>query len=147
MKRRKFIGMVSVGAAAVTVGTYISCSSFDNAVRSIIVREMSVFGYKVEVKEVMAFVAGANKARLWESFPILKKELLRWYAQFEGLGIKLPASDKYKWAKQEIVRQFLFSTNFFYEGMDVSKPMHYLRIYNPYDVPCCNPFSNMYYPG
>jgi len=145
MKRRKFIGIVSVGTATVIAGSYISFSGFDTAIKKILTNYTKMLKLNISDKEISSFIIGANKAKLWESYSFLKKELIKWHANIENIGFSLPSIDQYKWYKQEIERQFLFSTSFFYNGMDTTKPVYYLRIYNPYNTPCCNPFSNTYY--
>lgn len=100
---------------------------------------------KVEKKEIAAFLEGADKAGLWNSYSFRKREVIKWFSLFEDWGIPLPPHAGYSWYKKEIIRHFLFATNFFYDGMDTDKPVTYTQIYNPYFKPCCNPFSNLYF--
>lgn len=46
----------------------------------------------------------------------------------------------------DMVQDYLLSTDFFRNRMDEQKPLKYLGLYNPYKTPCANPFSNLYYP-
>lgn len=146
MKRRRFIGIIGIGTVAIASGSYISFSDFDNAIKKIITDEIGVFKLKVDETEIFAFIKDANKAGLWSTYSVLKKELIKLCTAFENMGLPLHLIARYKWYRNEIVQQFLFSTSFFYDGMDEKKPVRYLRIYDPYTTPCCNPFSNLYYP-
>jgi hypothetical protein len=143
MKRRKFLGVIGVSTIAVAFGSYISFSGFEKSVLRVIVEGTKTL--KVNREEIVLFIKGANKARLWDSYSISKKELIKWCSLLDEMKIPLPFIARYKWYKQEIINQFLFSTSFFYTGMDESKPVRYLSIYDPYSKPCCNPFSNLYY--
>jgi len=145
MKRRKFIGIIGVGIAVTAGGSYLCFEGFDNAIERILKGEIKDLKLKVDDREIVLFLNGAKQAGLWESYSISKKELIRWCAALENLGIRLDSFERYKWCKEEIIQQFLLSTSLFYGGMDSNKPIHYLRIYDPYTTPCCNPFSNLYY--
>ncbi len=145
MKRRKFIGVIGIGTAAIATGGYISFSDFDDAVKRVITQEAGALKLKVDTKEIDSFVVGAREFGLWDTYSFNKKELIKWFSRIGNLGKSLPLFYKFNRYKQEILHHFLFASSFFYDGMDVNKPVRYLRIYDPYSTPCCNPFSNLYY--
>ena len=58
----------------------------------------------------------------------------------------LPYTVNYNAYRNKIVLIFLLSTNFFVNRMDESKPVYFTSVYDPYQIPCSNPFSNLFYP-
>lgn len=47
---------------------------------------------------------------------------------------------------QELVENYLLSTDFFVNKMDESREVNYISLYTPYLRPCAHPFSAMHYP-
>jgi hypothetical protein len=45
-----------------------------------------------------------------------------------------------------ITQEYLLSTDFFRNKMDESRIVKYIGFYNPYQMPCTNPFSSTFYP-
>lgn len=39
-------------------------------------------------------------------------------------------------------QQFLLSSDFFWQGADVAKTVRYRAYYDPYELPCANPFAH-----
>lgn len=144
MNRRKFIGIIGVGAIGITAGSVIVFSDFEKAIKGVIKGEANKLQLKISDKEIDLFIEGARQLALWDSYSVRKIETIKWSFHIDKLGLSFLLWNRYQWYKQEIMQQFLFSSSFFYDGMDESKPIRYLRIYDPYTTPCCNPFSNLY---
>lgn len=47
----------------------------------------------------------------------------------------------------DLANRYLLSTDFFRNKMDENAEVKYLGLYNPYKIPCSNPFSHLYYPS
>lgn len=46
----------------------------------------------------------------------------------------------------DVVRTYLLSTDFFTHRMDEGRTVRYVGFYNPYKMPCLNPFSSFVHP-
>lgn len=144
--RRNFI-KYSILAGAGIVGAssigYLSIPKYDSILKKILINDLS--GLILKPDAIDRFVADAiNENTFGHSFA--KKEMMRVYHYIANSRIPLPFKYKYEQYRADIVGKFLLSTDFFYNKMDETKQITYLRIYNPYKFPCGNPFSNLFYP-
>jgi hypothetical protein len=144
MKRREFIWVGTIAALGVSVGGYVFFSSFERLVRKIIFKDTQ--GLSVSSEEITKFLLDTRKTHTLEMFSFSKKELIKWSYYLDNPLIHMPYEAKYNVYRSQIVGLFLLSTDFFQNKMDPKRPIHYVKIYNPYFTPCSNPFSNLYYP-
>jgi hypothetical protein len=81
------------------------------------------------------------------NFSPSKVKLIGLYNQLQQIGIKTgPYYNKYIRYRAEIVGNFLLSTDFFWNKLNITDQIKYSgRIFTPYSYPCGNPFSNRYY--
>jgi len=42
---------------------------------------------------------------------------------------------------EEVAKLFLLSSDFFWNGSDITREVKYIKFYNPYTRPCANPFA------
>lgn len=145
MKRRNFIGLITLGVAGAAVGGYIVLENFEKFARKIIVKDTA--SLKINPAEIDKFMAAAAKKNVWgDLFPFHHKQLLKWHYYINNGMFTLPYLANYNAYRNKIVMTFLLSTNFFIDKMDESKPVHFTNLYDPYQIPCSNPFSNIFYP-
>ena len=62
------------------------------------------------------------------------------YERTELLNLIIPSS-KFRGFEESVVSTFLLSTDFFRKGGGASKEINYLQFYDPYTMPCANPFA------
>lgn len=145
MKRRNFIGLVTLGTAGALTGGYIFLENFEKFARKIIVKDTT--SLKVDPAEIDKFMAVAAKKNVWNDlFPFHHKQLIKWHYYINNGMFTLPYLANYNAYRNKIVMTFLLSTNFFMDKMDESKKVHFTNLYDPYQIPCSNPFSNIFYP-
>lgn len=145
MKRRNFIGLVTLGTAGVLTGGYIFLENFEKFARKVIVKDTA--SLKVDQVEIDKFMTAAAKKNVWNDlFPFHHKQLLKWHYYINNGMFTLPYLANYNAYRNKIVMTFLLSTNFFVDKMDESKKVHFTDLYDPYQIPCSNPFSNIFYP-
>jgi len=149
MKRRRFLGVGIVSAVGIAIGSYISFSSFEELIKGIIGEDTK--SLHISEKVVDDFLIAARSEHAWDKFPFFgsfsKEEFVKWGYRLSNPIFNLPYQTKLDVYRSEIVGLFLLSTNFFQNKMDTTKPIRFMRIYNPYFSPCANPFSNSYYPS
>lgn len=137
--------MVTLGTAGVLTGSYIFLENFEKFARKIIVKDTA--SLKVDPVEIDKFMVAAAKKNVWnELFPFHHKQLLKWHYYINNGMFTLPYRANYNDYRNKIVMTFLLSTNFFMNKMDESKKVHFTDLYDPYQIPCSNPFSNIFYP-
>lgn len=145
MKRRKFIGSLSLGAAGFIAGGYIFFEKFESLARKIIIADTS--SLNVSSTEIDKFFADVAKSRnAINSFPSSNQQLIKWHYHMDNSLFNLPYYSKYMQYRSKIVGFFLLSTDFFINKMDPAKPVKYRALYDPYQIPCSNPFSSTFYP-
>jgi hypothetical protein len=52
-------------------------------------------------------------------------------------------SREFRLFEEYVVGKFLISTDFFWRGADVTRPVRYLAFHDPYRAPCVNPFARL----
>jgi hypothetical protein len=60
---------------------------------------------------------------------------------YSFLGIDSSQSGKVN----QLVTSYLLSSDFFRNGMDESRVVKFVALYNPYTSPCAHPFSHVYF--
>jgi hypothetical protein len=135
MHRRKFLALSGLAAVAVSlpgVG-YISSSAKEAAV-SIIMEQFSYL--TLDKQGVEQFV----EEYLQLEMPSKTLDLKLRTASL--LGTKAHQS----YTVSTLTELYLLSTDFFRNKADESKVVKFVAYYNPYKIPCANPFSALYYP-
>ena len=145
MKRRNFIGVLTTGTAGVAAGGYIFFEKFERLVRKIIIEDTSSLNISIEEIDKYLLASEKNKS-LVNGLPFPNQQLLKWHYYLDNPLFSLPYYTKYTVDRSRIVGDFLLSTDFFINKMDPQKPVKYTTIYDPYQKPCSNPFSNLFYP-
>ena len=146
MTRRLFIilGLTFLGGSLLGL---LAFPSFNSVLKSILQKDLKFL--KIEPEEIQKFIDDADKKDFWKRNYYDSKKMLfiRIYYVLNNRLISIPYQFKYFQLKEKIVGEFLLSTSFFRNRMDESKPVKYMGLYNPYLMPCSNPFSNLYYPN
>ena len=112
-----------------------------NKIIESLIREDTSF-LKIPEETYQAFFS--KQKRYWNDINIYKKLLITGHYYF-GWIAELPYSKKYQEYRNQFVEKFLLSTDFFTNKMDESKEIQFIGLYQPYQKPCFNPFSNLYY--
>ncbi|MFT3746775.1 MAG: hypothetical protein QM768_00590 [Agriterribacter sp.] len=145
MRRRKFIGLVTFVTAGAGLAAYVFFENFEKFARKVI--QKNTDGLKIDPKEIDKFFAAAAKENLWNiNFPFHHRQILKWHYYIDNGIFTLPYIANYNTYKSKIVLTFLMSTDFFTNKMDESRAIKFTSIYDPYKIPCSNPFSNIFYP-
>ena len=147
MKRRTFLGLAGLATAGIAVGGYIAFQNFEKFARTIIVKDTA--SLKLDPSEIDKFfkaVSAGKRNVLDDLFPFHHRQLLKWHYYVDNGLFTLPYRVNYNAYRSKIVLIFLLSTNFFINRMDESKPVYFTSVYDPYKIPCSNPFSNLFYP-
>lgn len=132
MKRRKFITITTLTGliAGITSFRFIS-RSFDDAAADLIRDEVPYL--KLDEDGVRKFVSDFSKHK-----DRRYKFTIRGYS---FLGISSKRSGKVN----QLVTAYLLSSDFFANGMDESRTIRYVGLYDPYLRPCAHPFSHIHY--
>ena len=145
MRRRTFIGLLAVGTTGAVAGGYIYITGFDALARKIIVKDTA--SLKIAPGSIDQFLMDTSKYKKWEKlFSPLHQQLIKWHYYADNPLFTFPYASNYKMYRSRIVETFLLSTDFFIHKMDVNRQVNYRALYDPYLSPCCNPFSNLFYP-
>lgn len=136
MRRRKFLQIAGLGAAAVAVPSIsVYSASLEEATAGIILNQ---FGYlKINREGLAQFVTDYYKANGSTSLTMQLKTKFYYFFNVDP--------DRSKLVK-DLATSYLLSTDFFQNRMDESKEVKYLGWRDPHKAPCANPFSFLYYP-
>lgn len=146
IERRKFIKTSIIALAGLGTATglsYLAIPKYEAILKLILEHDLK--SLKIQTDAIDQFIEAALKEDLFGNSKA-KKEMIRIYHFMANTWFPLPYQYKYDQYRADIVGKFLLSTNFFYNKMDESKEIKYLRVYNAYKFPCGNPFSNLFYP-
>lgn len=132
IKRRKFLLFSGLGVltAAVTSFKFIT-TSFESAAAAMIKRELGFL--KLDEEGVERFVREYAKTK-----DTKYRLAMRGYS---FVGIKHTYSGKVN----QLLSNYLLSTDFFMNNMDETKVVKYVGLYDPYQRPCAHPFSHLHY--
>lgn len=146
MKRRNFIWLLTAGAAGAAAGGYVFFEKFEDLARKIIIKDTS--SLTISTEEIDKYLVASRKNKnLVNGLPFSNQQLLKWHYYLDNPLFSLPYNTKYKIDRSRIVGDFLLSTDFFTNKMDIKRPVKYIEVYDPYQRPCSNPFSNLFYPN
>jgi hypothetical protein len=143
MNRRKAFKLIGFSIFGISFGgaLYIYGKSFDEVVKDIILT--STDGLEINKSDIDLFIKDASNEKFWNYFGKHKKTFIKYHAMIDD-KLPLPYKNKYKSYSSKIVMQFLLSTDYFVNKMNIRK-VSYIQFHNPYKVSCGNPFTNMYY--
>jgi GTP cyclohydrolase FolE2 len=125
--------MAGVGAALVAIPAvgFIS-GSYEAAAKGLILNNLDYL--KLDEVGLEQFVTDYSKNKT-NNYRIKVRSLYLMRSRADQSGIVA-----------QMVYEYLHSTDFFRNKMDEQKPLKYVGMYNPYNMPCANPFSALYYP-
>jgi len=147
MHRRKLLKFAALGAAGILVssGAFVFFEKFDYLARKIVMKDTAMLNIDSTVYD--QFFSDVEKQRKWDKlFDKQHKHLLKWHYYIDNPLFRLHYASNYQVNRAKIVNTFLLSTDFFVNKMDVSRPIKYRMLFDPFLYPCSNPFSNLYYP-
>ena len=145
--RRTFIkfaigGVIAGGAGYAMLKMF---TPFEKTIAAVIFKNLE--GLNVNKEGVEKFAALAAKENPW-GIEGKAQKLLGLYSSVNVDSIPVPFKEQYKNYSDQIVEKFLLSSSFFINKMDESKEITFLgKIWSPYNMPCMNPFSSLYYPN
>lgn len=147
MKRRKFLTISGIGAAGVIVslGAFgITLPDMENLIVAMVKEDVSKL--KVSERDIKKYAADVMKNDPFR-FGEMKWKFLAAYTRLKPLGLPLPKRGLYTELRSVVTGNFLLSTNYFWEKLGDNDIVTYSgRVFTPYNYPCGNPFSNIYYP-
>ncbi len=133
MKRRKFLAVAGMGGLVAAVLSFrFVATSTEDAVVNRIIKELNFL--KLNRDGVVKFVADYT-ATMGKKAKLMLKS-------YSFMGMNASNSQKIN----TLLNAYMLSTDFFINGMDESKEVKYIGMYDPYNRPCAHPFSNAYYP-
>ncbi len=148
MSRRAFIISSTVGIFAVATGVWTIKSGYlnthDRMTKTIFaVFEKRLSYLKLDKTQVMTFIKDFITHPKNQGYLPKIRRLSFFYPLYAHTNLleKTSVASKIRSFEERIVTKFLFSTNFFREGADETKPVKYLSYYDPYKMPCQNPFA------
>lgn len=142
MKRRSFIKMLAAGTAILGVfGGIQLAQRREDLMEAIIRRKLSYL--KIESEGLNQYIQDFLQTRdkVWNK-SWSKLQAYDFYGKFHAI---IPVSEEsnfhfnYTDYTEDLVRNYLLSTDFFISGMDESKELEYLGFFNPHKYPCRNP--------
>ena len=148
MQRRKFLKFAALGAGGgiAAGGAFVYFENFDALARKIILNDTAML--KIEKKVYDAFFNDVEKQRKWDRvFQNQHQQLIKWHYYVDNPLFRLPYATSYEVNRSKLIATFLLSTDFFINKMDASKPISYRGLFDQYNGPCSNPFSDLYYPN
>ncbi|MBT1703805.1 hypothetical protein [Chryseosolibacter indicus] len=148
MKRRKFLAITGASAAGLvlSVGAFgVTLPGMEKLIVSMVKEDVSQLNVKQEdIKRYAADVVKHDPFRFGDK----KWKFLAAYSRLKPLGLPLPYEGLYTELRSIVTGNFLLSTNYFWEKLGDNDEVKYSgRIFTPYNYPCGNPFSNLYYPN
>lgn len=142
MKRRRFLGIFSLGLAGTALGL-VALPNFEKIVKKMI--EADTKDLSIEKGAIEKYIIDAKKKNVFQRFNLGKREFIRGHYFIDNRIFALPYQAKYSRYRSDLIAGFLLSTDFFANRMNTGKTIHYTSFYDPYFRPCSNPFSNIYY--
>jgi hypothetical protein len=145
MKRRTFIKagftLISVG-----IGAYLVFPTFKNAINKMLTKETS--NLLIQPGSINQFIMDAERERFWIRHSVEKKSfiIIHTYSP-DFLKNLIPYQKKYQFQKNQIIGQFLMSTDLFFNKTDLKQEVAYTEFYNPYKQACHNPFITPHFYG
>jgi len=145
--RRRFIQFSMAGIVAAGVGFGYFNATHYGIVRSVVRKRLApldipeemisrfVIDLEAQLEKYHENVSTATKIRLASIVSPL-------YEHTELFNSIPTVSEEFRKFEENVITRFLMSTDYFHDK-DVqakNKPISYLRYYNPFEIPCSNPF-------
>lgn len=142
MKRRNFLGILSIGAVGAAAVGAIALPDFEKTVSTILSYDTK--DLKISEGTIEIYVKEAQAKGIFNDLGFSKREFIR-INHLLGSPSFFPYRNKYEQYRSEIVGHFLLSTDFFSNKMNTDRTVKYVSFYDPYFRPCSHPFSNLFY--
>jgi len=148
MSRRAFIISSTVGIFAVAASVWTVKSGYlnthDRMTKTIFaVFEKRLSYLKWDKAQIMSFIKDFITHTRNKGYLKKVRSLSFFYPLYAHSNLleRTSLASKLHNFEERIITKFLLSTNFFREGADETKPVTYLSYYDPYKMPCQNPFA------
>ncbi|RKZ41103.1 MAG: hypothetical protein DRQ49_06120 [Gammaproteobacteria bacterium] len=148
LSRRAFIISSTVGIFAVATGIITVKSGYlnthDRMTKTIFaVFEKRLSYLKWDKAQVMSFIKDFITHTRNKGYLKKVRSLSFFYPLYAHSNLleRTSLASKLHNFEERIITKFLLSTSFFREGADETKPVKYLSYYDPYKMPCKNPFA------
>ncbi len=142
MQRKKFLKYLAGGIAVAFTGIAVT-PGFNQVLQKMIEEDTATL--PLEEGCVQKYLSVAEERQAWSVFSPSKQQFIRAHYLLSNALFKLPYHHKYLDYRSQVVGNFLLSTSFFMNKMDMHKKISFTGLYDPYLKPCSNPFSNLYY--
>lgn len=128
MKRRRFLTIAGIGTliTAIAAGRFFT-TPFEESAASLVREQLSFL--KLDPGGLSRFVKEYSKG--------MDRKYKLTLKGYNILGVDASRSGKI----HQLVTTYLLSTDFFIHGMDESRTIKYIALYDPYLRPCSHPFS------
>jgi hypothetical protein len=147
LKRRKFLKILFLGGGGALVAFgffFLRLPKNEKLISSILQHDLK--DLKISDQDIATYASDAARLNVFK-YTNSKWKFLAVYTQLTPFWPALPWMPKYFQFRAEIVGNFLLSTGYFWNKMNETETVRYSgRIYTPYNYPCGNPFSNLFYP-
>ena len=143
MQRKTFLKIVGGVVALGAIG-YVAVPTFEEMLLKILRSDLK--GLKVNEDTISKYLLDYKKENPLR-FKSSKEQFIKASYLLDYPFVPNPYKHKYQQFRSLLVGNFLLSTDFFINKMDVAKEVNYMGIYNPHLRPCANPFSYLYYPS
>jgi hypothetical protein len=144
MNRRRFIRISIITGIGVIAAGLLRYYDFETVVIKILRKDLQ--GFNMEEESFKKYVEDARGHRHWQKIFIDRKMKALTIFYFFLPDLKLPHQSKYLQMKNVLIGDFLLATDFFKNKMDEKRKIKYIGLFDPYQRPCSNPFSNVFYP-
>lgn len=141
-RRRLLLGVAAGTAGIAGAGIWRYFGASDAEVIAVILRKRLDY-LRLDPIGVAAF------ARELSARDIVGDRPLHLVGMLEPLYVRVPfpgdnpLSDRIRHGEERIVTMFLLSSDFFRNGADETRMVHYLSFYDPLRQPCATPFSRL----
>jgi len=143
MKRETFLKILG-GVAVLGAVSYIAVPSFEEMLLKVLKADTK--GLNIDEKVFTTYLEDYKKENPLR-FKSSKQQFIQASYIFDYPFVPNPYKHKYQQFRSLLIGNFLLSTDFFTNKMDLSKKINYVGVYNPHLRPCANPFSYLYYPA
>lgn len=137
MKRRNFLIATSAGLCGL-IGWSIATSSAADAIVRVLDKRLSYL--KLDRSGVLRFAADLTNAKIISPFRLRVLDAIGPLYDRLDLSDNDKLDNAIRWGEDRVVTEYLLSSDFFKNGSDVSRVVHYLGPYDPL-VACGNPFA------
>jgi hypothetical protein len=137
MKRRTFLISTTVGIVGL-VGLRYGLSKPENAVAKVLYKRLPYL--KLDAAGVRKFAADVSTRHVISTFRLSTIDTVGPLYTDASVSPNLKFGSVLRHGEDRIVTQYLISSDFFINGADTTRTVHYLGYFNPL-VACNNPFA------